>query len=99
IPHERELVKRLKDKPFVLVSISADDSKDTVKQFISKTPMPWTHWYVGNRHEVIDTWEIDAFPTILVVDHKGIIRYKDVREKRMDEAVDDLLKEMEEEKK
>src|SRR5262249_439512 len=29
IPHERELVKRLKDKPFVLVSISADDKKET----------------------------------------------------------------------
>lgn len=99
IPHERELVKRMKDKPFVLVSISADDSKAKVKKFLEKTPMPWTHWYVGDRGEVLTTWEIDGFPTILVVDHKGIIRYKDVREKKMDEAVEDLLKELEDEKK
>src|SRR5271154_7133901 len=28
IPHEKELVKRLKDKPFVLVSISIDAKKE-----------------------------------------------------------------------
>jgi thiol-disulfide isomerase/thioredoxin len=96
IPHERELVKRMKDKPFVLVSISADASKETVKRFHEKTPMPWTHWYIGATSEVIDTWNIEGFPTILVLDHKGIIRYKDVRDKRMDDAVETLLKEMEE---
>ena len=56
--------------------------KRKVKKFIDKTPMPWTHWYVGERHEVIDTWEIDGFPTILVVDHKGVIRYIDVHQLR-----------------
>jgi thiol-disulfide isomerase/thioredoxin len=94
IPHERELVKRLKDKPFVLVSISADDSKEKVKSFQQRTPMPWTHWYIGDRSEVLDTWNIEGFPTILVLDHKGVIRYKDVRDTKMDEAVDTLLKEM-----
>lgn len=98
IPHEREMVKRLKGKPFVLVSISGDDSKEKVARFLERTPMPWTHWYMGNGSEVIDTWEVDAYPMIFVLDHKGVIRYKDVRDKKMDEAVDDLLKEMEEEK-
>ena len=98
IPHERELVKKMKDKPFVLVSISADDSKDKVKKFIDKTPMPWTHWYVGDQADVLTTWEIEGFPTILVVDHKGVIRYKDVRDEKMDEAVTALLKEAEDKK-
>jgi thiol-disulfide isomerase/thioredoxin len=96
IPHERKLVERLKDRPFVLVSISADDSKETVKKFLEKNPMPWTHWHIGPDSEVLDLWDIEGFPTIFVVDHKGVIRYKDVRDKRMDEAVDTLLKEMEE---
>jgi thiol-disulfide isomerase/thioredoxin len=96
IPHERKLVERLKDRRFVLVSISADDSKETVKKFLEKNPMPWTHWHIGPDSEVLDLWDIEGFPTIFVVDHKGNIRYKDVRDKRMDEAVDTLLKEMEE---
>jgi thiol-disulfide isomerase/thioredoxin len=95
IPHERELVKRLKGKPFVLVSISVDDSKDKVRRFLERTPMPWTHWYMGAGSELVDLWDLDALPSILVLDHKGVIRYKDVREQRMDDAVNKLLEEME----
>src|SRR6185503_8817002 len=38
IPHERELVKRLKDKPFALVSISGDEKKETLKDFLAENP-------------------------------------------------------------
>src|SRR5450631_2188002 len=41
IPHERELVKRLKAKPFAIVSISVDDKQETVVEFLKKEPMPW----------------------------------------------------------
>jgi thiol-disulfide isomerase/thioredoxin len=92
IPHERELVKRLVGKPFVLVSISADDQKQTVTEFLKKEPMPWTHWWNG---AIIEDWNVEYFPTIYVLDAKGVIRYKDVRGEEMDKAVDTLLKEME----
>jgi thiol-disulfide isomerase/thioredoxin len=99
IPHERELVKRLKDKPFVLVSISADGEKEDLTGFLEKQKMPWTHWYNGPKGGIVEDWEVEYFPTIYVLDAKGVIRYKDVRGKDMDEAVDTLLKEMEEAKK
>jgi thiol-disulfide isomerase/thioredoxin len=94
IPHSRKLVERMKEKPFVLVSISADDDRKTVQDFIKKNPMPWTHWYNGPEGGVIDDWDVEGFPTIVVLDAKGVIRYKDVREKELDEAVEKLLKEM-----
>lgn len=94
IPHENELVERLKDKPFALVSISADEQKETLTKFLEKTKMPWTHWHNGNKGGVLDAWNIRYFPTIYVIDGKGVIRYKGVRGKAMDEAVDTLLKEM-----
>src|SRR5579872_1099018 len=31
IPHERELVERLKDKPFVLLGINSDEDRDKAK--------------------------------------------------------------------
>ena len=43
IPHEREMVKRHKDKPFALVSISVDTEKRTLTDFLAKEPMPWNH--------------------------------------------------------
>src|SRR5262249_34484534 len=68
IPHERELVKRLKGKPFALVSISADKEKKTLTDFLKKEEMPWTHWWNGDRGGIIEDWGVQFFPTIYVVD-------------------------------
>lgn len=96
IPHERELVARLADKPFVLISASGDAEKDTLATFLKTTEMPWTHWWCGgDGREALKALHIHHFPTIYVLDDKGVIRYKGVRGKKMDEAVDALLKELE----
>jgi hypothetical protein len=41
---------------------------------------------------------LHAWPTIYVLDQKGVIRAKNVRDEAMDKVVDDLLKEMKESK-
>jgi len=94
IPHEREMVERLKNKPFALVSISADEKKETLKDFLSKEKMPWTHWWNGSQGGVIENWEIQAFPTIYVIDAKGVIRHKNLRDQKLEEAVNELLTEV-----
>jgi hypothetical protein len=93
------MVKKLEGKPFVLVSVSVDASKDTVKQFMKKNQMPWTHWHIGPNSDYLDRWDVPGFPTIYVVDHKGVIRYKDVRDKELEEAVEALLEDVKDEKK
>jgi thiol-disulfide isomerase/thioredoxin len=99
IPHERELVERLKNKPFALISVSFDDKKETLTSFLEKEKMPWSHWWNGRKGEIGEQLNIRFFPTIFVLDAKGVIRYKGVRGKAMDKAVDALLAEMEGEKK
>jgi thiol-disulfide isomerase/thioredoxin len=91
IPHEREMVERLKDKPFALISISADEKKETLTSFLKEESMPWTHWWNGPKGGILEDWEIDHFPTIYVLDAKGVIRYKEIRGKDLDKAVDELL--------
>jgi thiol-disulfide isomerase/thioredoxin len=95
IPHERELVTRMKDKPFVFISLSADAKKDTLTQFIEKEPMPWTHWWNGGAQgAALEKYRIKFFPTVYVIDEKGVIRSKHVRGEAMDKAVDGLIKDM-----
>ena len=79
IPHEREMVSKFKDKPFVLVSISADDEKKTLGDFLAKEKMPWTHWWSGPQSEMMENYDIEHFPTIYVLDSKGVIRHKEIR--------------------
>lgn len=93
IPHEREMVERLKDKPFALVSISADAKKETLTQFLEKEKMPWTHWWNGANGGILEDWNVEFFPTIYVLDTKGVIRHKNLRGEKLEEAVNELLKE------
>ena len=93
IPHEREMVEKLKDKPFALISISADEKKDTLKEFLEKEKMPWTHWWNGSQGGFLKEWNIQHYPTIYVIDAKGVIRYKELRGAELEEAVAKLLAE------
>ena len=97
IPHERELVKKMKDKPFVLVSVNADDDKETLEKFLEKQPMPWTHWWDnGPKSPVLKKFRVQSLPTLYLMDHSGVIRYKWVGKpdnKELDEAVEKLVNE------
>jgi thiol-disulfide isomerase/thioredoxin len=93
IPHEREMVERLKDKSFALISISADAEKKTLTDFLVKEKMPWTHWWNGARGGILEEWDVHYFPTIYVIDAKGVIRFKDVRGEKLEKAVNELLEE------
>jgi thiol-disulfide isomerase/thioredoxin len=95
IPHERQLVNRLAGRPFVLVSISADEDRQTLRTFLNQYPMPWTHWFNGEEGGILDDWNVETFPTTYILDAAGVIRYKDIRGPQMEDAVTSLLKEME----
>ena len=93
IPHEREMVERLKDKPFALVSISADEKKETLTDFLAKEKMPWTHWWNGSKEGIMEDWDVRYYPTIYVLDAQGVIRHKDLRGEELEKAVNALLEE------
>lgn len=95
-PHERSLVKRLKDEPFALLGVNSDDSREKLKAARERENITWRSFWNGGGTEgpIAARWGVTGWPTIYVLDHKGVIRFKDVRGEAMDEAVDELLKEM-----
>src|SRR5947208_5528817 len=95
VPHERSLVKRLEGKPFALLGIDLDSDKAALKKAEEKNKITWRSWFDGRGGPISDKWNIRFLPTVYVLDAKGVIRYKDVRDKELDEAVDMLLKEVE----
>jgi hypothetical protein len=96
-PHERSLVKRLESKPFALIGINSDRNKEELKKVLEKEKITWRSWFDGGGTSgpIATRWNVSGWPTIYVLDHKGVIRFRDVREKDMDEAVDKLLGEAE----
>lgn len=95
LPHERSLVKRLQSQPFALLGINSDGDADKVKQILKDQEITWRQAIDGTtRGPLAKRWNIKSWPTIFVIDAQGVIRYKNVREEKMDEAVDALLAEL-----
>jgi thiol-disulfide isomerase/thioredoxin len=94
-PEERELVTALKDKPFALLSVNTDKTRETLKKSIATGEVTWRCWWDGEPGGPICTsWGVEAFPTTYILDHRGAIRYKGQGRKTLKEAVETLLKEM-----
>ena len=97
-PHERSLVKRLKDKPFALLGINSDKDKAKLKKRMQEENITWRSFWcgpIGTRGRIPSQWGVGRWPTIYILDHKGVIRYKGARGEKMDRAVDTLLEELE----
>ena len=95
LPHERSLVKRLQSQPFALLGINSDGDAETVKRILKDREITWRQAIdVSTSGPLATRWSVKGWPTIYVIDAKGVIRYKNVREKAMDDAVDTLLAEM-----
>jgi thiol-disulfide isomerase/thioredoxin len=99
VPHERGLVERMKGKPFALVGVNGDDDRALAKKTAETNKMTWpSFWNGGTNGPITDFWNIQGWPMTYVLDPKGVIRFKQVREKKMDDAVDLLVKELEQER-
>ncbi len=94
-PHERSLVKRLEGKPFALLGINSDSNKDQLKETMKKENITWRSWWDGGSTNgpIATKWNVHGWPTVYVLDAKGVIRFRNVREKELDRAVDKLLAE------
>jgi hypothetical protein len=99
-PHERSLVKRLEGKPFVLLGVNSDQDRAELKRVLDKEKITWrSFWNGGSTHGRISRrWEISGWPTLFLIDAKGVIRHKHVgspSDKVLDEEIDKLVAEVE----
>ena len=94
IPHERELVERLKNEPFALLGINSDGDAAKVKGILAKEKVTWRQAIDGSTEGPLATkWGVRGWPTVYVLDAKGVIRNKDVRGEELEAAVVKLIAE------
>ena len=91
-PHERSLVKSLKDKPFALIGVNSDP-KDRVQAAIKRENITWRSFWDGGRTggPIATRYQVRGWPTIYMIDHEGIIRYKKPSGPVIDQAIGVLL--------
>tara|TARA_B110000495_G_scaffold170397_1_gene158156 strand:+ start:289 stop:555 length:267 start_codon:yes stop_codon:yes gene_type:complete len=86
----------MKAKPFTILGVNSDPAV-RYKKAIKENNITWPSFWDGGKTggPIATEWAVRGWPTIYILDAKGVIRYKNARGKAMDEAVDALLKEME----
>jgi hypothetical protein len=96
-PHERSLVKKYKDRPFALIGVNSDRDRERIKQICVEKDLSWpSFWNGGSTRGPISTrWNVSGWPTIYVLDHRGVIRAKNVRGQQLEEWIERLVKEAE----
>jgi peroxiredoxin len=93
-PQERELVARLKNRPFALLSVNTDPERETLRKSIRDGEITWRCWWDGGQAGPISSrWNILSFPAIFVIDAKGVIREIGTRGKDLDQTVERLVEE------
>ena len=104
-PHERSLVKKLDSKPFALIGVNSDTDLENLKEVRKKESITWRSFWngeEGTKGPISMKWNVHGWPTLYVLDHKGVIRQKwlgSPGEKIMDDFLEKLIKEAEEGKK
>jgi thiol-disulfide isomerase/thioredoxin len=95
VPHQRELVKRMQGRPFVLlgVNVGTDGGTPGFKAFLEKEQMTWPMICDGEGQAI--SWHATSPPTLDVVDARGVYRYFSIAEKDLDAVVEILVKEAE----
>jgi hypothetical protein len=96
LPRERALVRKLAGKPFTLLGINSDESRSTLQKVLREQKITWPNIHDGSDPvaKIAPTWNVNAWPTIYVLDHSGVIRYREVSGDELEQTVNELLKEV-----
>ena len=78
VPDLRQLHKRYANEPsFVLIGISSDHDEQAWRDFTEKNKMVWPQYRDENRR-IQRAFGVHAFPTYIVIDHEGIVRFQSI---------------------
>ena len=100
-PRQRELVEAYKARSFAVLGINSGDRLDVLKDLLAKKEVTWRCWFDGDDPlrpgPITARWNIVGFPTFIVLDHKGVIRFKDLHpfDPQFGPTIDRLVREAE----
>ncbi len=78
-------------KPFALLGVNGDRERSDAKKFARKEGITYRTWQDGSKGPIATGWGANQFPTIYVLDAKGVVRGREAYGQGLDKLVDKLL--------
>ncbi len=95
-PHERSLVKKFEGKSFALIGVNSDSDREKLADVLKKESITWRSFWDGGKvgGPIASKWNVNLWPTIYVLDHRGVIRAKQLQGTSLEKKLDDLVREV-----
>ena len=91
--HERSLVQEYAGRPFALVGVNTDEDPDEIREVAREKNLIWRSFRDPGGQRISREYRIEFFPTIMLIDHKGVIR--SINPNDIDLEISKLVKEAE----
>jgi peroxiredoxin len=75
VPILTSLRKKFADRPVQIIGVSSDSDEQAWRSFVAQNHMDWSE-YIDLSGQVLDAFDVHEFPTFIVLDRDGIIRYR-----------------------
>lgn len=75
IPTTKNVYKKFQGKGLEVIGVSSDDDEDVWRTFVEAQKMDW-HEYIDLSGNVISSFAVDSYPTYVVLDKDGVIRFR-----------------------
>ena len=97
MPHLKELHEKYGEKGLVIVGVHTVKDAGKAAGFVRDQEIPYAVAIDRKGKEdkgiTVETYRVDSFPDYYLVDRKGILRFADLANSELDEALEVLLAE------
>ena len=96
-PYQRLMLEVHKDKPFAIVGVNSDDKLETAKKAKIDNKLDYRSWWDGYVEKkntdgpIATAWNVTGWPSIYLLDAKGVIRFVNLRQEDVLKGVSQLL--------
>lgn len=94
VPHEKELAERFAGRPFAVVGVNGDRTREAAAAAVATAGIPWRSVWAGPAGPagpLPTRWNVNSWPTVYVLDHAGVIRHKGLRGGKLDAPLAELV--------
>ena len=79
-----------------MLGINSDQDRESLKETLVKEQITWRSWWDEGRIDgpIHTTWQIAQRPSIHILDHRGVIRHRNIPLEDVDAAIGKLLAEL-----
>ncbi|MFH4968396.1 TlpA disulfide reductase family protein [Gaetbulibacter sp. M240] len=84
IPKIKEYADKYSEKNFVVVGINSGDATSKWKKAIEDRDYSWTHVQTTNENDLLIPFNVNSFPTKILIDPEGKIIYSSKNQEKVD---------------